>query len=41
MIIEALEATHQKGIAHLDIKLENLLFDKNYVLKLADFGFAT
>jgi serine/threonine protein kinase len=32
---------HQKGIAHLDIKLENLLLDKNYNLKIADFGFST
>ena len=32
---------HQNGIVHRDIKLENVMVDKNSNIKLADFGFAT
>lgn len=34
----ALVFCHSKGIAHRDLKLENLLFDSNQNLKIADFG---
>jgi len=36
-LIEGVEALHSQGAAHLDLKLENLLMDENYTLKLADF----
>ena len=43
-IIEGLSYLHGKGIAHRDLKLENVLvFKENgeISVKLADFGFAT
>ena len=36
-LIEGLEYLHSKGIAHLDLKVENLLLDKEYSLKILDF----
>lgn len=36
-VIEGLEALHSSGAAHLDLKLENVLMDHNYILKLVDF----
>lgn len=36
----ALAACHERGIAHLDIKPDNVLFDAHGTLKLADFGMA-
>jgi len=36
-LIEGLEYLHSKNIAHLDIKLENLLMGENFTLKIADF----
>jgi len=41
ILIETLEHCHQNGTAHRDLKLENLLFDENFNLKIADFGYAT
>lgn len=35
--IEGLEYLHQNGIAHLDIKPENLLIGEDFVLKICDF----
>jgi serine/threonine protein kinase len=36
-IIGALEYLHKKGVAHMDLKLGNVLISKNYNLKIADF----
>jgi len=36
-LIEGIEYLHANGIAHLDLKLENLLLGKNFQLKIADF----
>lgn len=39
-IVDALEYSHKNGITHGDLKPENLLIDKNFQLKLADFELA-
>jgi serine/threonine protein kinase len=36
-IMDGLQHIHENGYAHLDIKLENIYFDQDYVVKLADF----
>lgn len=37
---EALAFLHQNNILHRDIKMENVLIDPNFEVKLIDFGFA-
>ncbi len=36
-LVEGLEYTHSKGIAHLDLKLENIMLGADYMLKIIDF----
>mmetsp|Transcript_507 Transcript_507/g.445 ORF Transcript_507/g.445 Transcript_507/m.445 type:complete len:315 (-) Transcript_507:255-1199(-) len=40
-IIAGLEYMHAKGISHRDMKLENILVDNDYTLKIADFGYSS
>jgi serine/threonine protein kinase len=35
-----LEYVHKAGYAHRDMKPDNILFDDNFNIKIADFGFA-
>ncbi|XP_054162058.1 cyclin-G-associated kinase-like isoform X2 [Oppia nitens] len=37
----AIERMHSLGITHRDLKIENILFDNNGIIKLCDFGSAT
>jgi calcium/calmodulin-dependent protein kinase I len=39
-LLEAIAACHHRGVAHRDIKPDNIMFDMNGELKLADFGSA-
>eukprot|EP00470_Lotharella_oceanica_P004691 CAMPEP_0170175732 /NCGR_PEP_ID=MMETSP0040_2-20121228/8755_1 /TAXON_ID=641309 /ORGANISM="Lotharella oceanica, Strain CCMP622" /LENGTH=489 /DNA_ID=CAMNT_0010417821 /DNA_START=32 /DNA_END=1501 /DNA_ORIENTATION=- len=39
-LVNGLYECHTKGVVHRDLKPDNLLMDNNFVLKIADFGFA-
>ena len=38
--LTALEHCHRAGVCHRDLRLENLLFDRDFNLKLTDFKFS-
>lgn len=39
-VVEALEYLHERDISHGDLKLENVMCDARFNIKLIDFGFA-
>ena len=40
-LLASLKFIHDKGVCHRDLKLENVVIDKNCKIKLTDFGYAT
>jgi MAP/microtubule affinity-regulating kinase len=40
-MLDSLEHLHQNRVAHRDLKLENVIVDREFNLKLVDFGYAS
>lgn len=40
-ILQGVDYLHKTEIAHRDLKLENIIIDKDKNIKIIDFGFAT
>lgn len=40
-LVQGLDYCHSNGVCHRDLKLDNLLLDKNKTLKISDFGMST
>lgn len=40
-LIDGIEGCHNSGVAHRDLKTENIMMDGEWNVKIADFGYAT
>ena len=40
-ILIGINSVHENNVAHRDLKMENIMLDKDFNIKIADFGFAT